>query len=80
MVNQDHYRTRVGLNHARRRVSTPPMRNANKQASALPGNTNALVTTASHLTASGGAKVGSVVEPGIYGGMRPGLKKNHAAA
>ena len=56
------------------------MRNANTQASALPGNTSALATTARPATALGGAKVGSVVAPGMYGGMRPRLKRNHTAA
>jgi hypothetical protein len=55
-------------------------RNDSPQARALPGNTSALATTASHATALGGAINGSVVAPGMYGGMRPRLKKNHAAA
>jgi hypothetical protein len=55
-------------------------RNANAHASALPGNTSAPATTARPATALGGANVGSIVDPGMYGGMRPRLKKNHAAA
>jgi hypothetical protein len=38
------------------------------------------VKTARPVTASGGANVGSVDAPGMYGGMRPRLKRNHAAA
>jgi hypothetical protein len=30
--------------------------------------------------ARGGENVGSIADPGIYGGIRPRLKKNHAAA
>jgi len=47
------------------------MRNANAQATALTGNTRALATIASPATAFGGANVGSVDAPGMYGGMRP---------
>ena len=56
------------------------MRNANTHAIALPGKTSALATTARPATAFGGANVGSVDAPGMYGGMRPKLKRNHAAA
>jgi hypothetical protein len=45
----------------------------------LAGNTTALAKTSRPRTASGGAYVGSFVDPGMYGGIRPRLNKNQAA-
>jgi hypothetical protein len=58
----------------------PRRRNANTHASALPGKTSALATTARPATALGGANLGSVDAPGMYGGMRPRFRKNQPAA